>query len=200
VERTAKPLTTRDTVLLISEAVGDEVGGRTLMQKLAYFSGLELDRNLGHRPHYYGPYSSKVEDALNNAVIAGELHETVERIPDWSGGPDLRKYTYTLEDKGRERAQRVIDEHPEEWSRIRASVTKIKEVLPDLDQKMLSSAAKTYIIIAETEEGVSEKEIPQLAKRLGWGLTPAQVKHTVEILHKFDLLEAGVEEDDPVSA
>lgn len=82
-ERVARPLTTRDTVLLITHAAGDTVGGRTIMQKLAYFSGLGLNTGLGHRPHYYGPYSSKVEDAVSNAVIAGELHETVERMPHW---------------------------------------------------------------------------------------------------------------------
>jgi uncharacterized protein YwgA len=191
VERAAKPLSTRDTVLLISHAVGDEVGGRTLMQKLAYFSGLELGVALGHRPHYYGPYSAKVEDALNNAVIAGELHETVDRIPDWSGGPDVLKYTYTLQPDGLQRAQRVIGEHPEEWERILSAVTKIKEVLPDLNQKTLSSAAKTYLIVDETEGGVSEDEIPALARRLGWKLSRAEVTKTVEILNKLNLLEDG---------
>lgn len=190
-EHPAKPLTTRDTVLLISHAVGGEVGGRTLMQKLAYFSGLELGVELGHRPHYYGPYSSKIEDALTNAVLAGELHETVERIPDWSGGPDMLKYTYNLQKNGLERAERVITEHPQEWDRIRSAVTKIKEVLPDLNQKTLSSAAKTYLIVDETEGGVSEDEIPALARRLGWKLTRTEVTKTVEILQKLNLLEDG---------
>lgn len=41
-ERAARPLTTRDTVLLITHAAGDQVAGRTVMQKLAYFTGLGL--------------------------------------------------------------------------------------------------------------------------------------------------------------
>lgn len=195
-DRPSKPLSTRDTVLLIALAVGGEVGGRTLMQKLAYFSAHELGMALGHRPHYYGPYSAKVEDALNNAVIAGELHETVERLPDWSGGPDLLKYRYTLPERGLERAERLLVEHPKEWECIHAAVSRIKEVLPDLDQKTLSAAAKTYLIVDETEGGVSEDEIPKLARRLGWTLTTAQVGQTVEILHKLNLLEAGEAEQE----
>src|SRR5688572_30137640 len=131
----ARPLTTRDTLLLIVHASSDEVSGRTVMQKLAYFCGLELGAGLGHRPHFYGPYSARVEDAMTNAVIAGELRESAERIPDWGGGPELRKYTYTLEGPGRSRVERLIQEHPDEWARIRQAVTAIKQVLPDLDQK-----------------------------------------------------------------
>jgi uncharacterized protein YwgA len=189
VERAGKPLSTRDTVLLIALAVGEDVRGRTLMQKLAYFSGLELGVALGHRPHYYGPYSAKIEDALSNAVIAGELHETVERMPDWSGGPDLLRYTYTLQDRGKQRAQSAAVEHPAEWTRIRTAVCHIKEVLPSLDQKTLSAAAKTYLIIDESDGGVDEQEIPGLAQRLGWSLTPAEVSQTIEILNRLGLLE-----------
>lgn len=92
---TARPLTTRDTILLITHAAGDQVAGRTVMQKLAYFAGLGLNTGLGHRAHFYGPYSSRVEHAVSNAVIAGQLHETVERMPHWRGGPDVLKYTTT---------------------------------------------------------------------------------------------------------
>lgn len=108
-ERAARPLTTRDTVLLITHAAGDQVAGRTVMQKLAYFIGLGLRLALGHRAHYYGPYSSKVEDAVSNAVIAGELHETVERMLHWRGGPDVLRYTYDLTSIGKARVGGLIE-------------------------------------------------------------------------------------------
>jgi uncharacterized protein YwgA len=188
VERAARPLTTRDTILLVTHAAGDQVAGRTVMQKLAYFAGLGLDTPLGHRAHFYGPFSSRVEDAVSNAVIAGELHETVERMPHWHGGPDVLKYTYALTDEGRERAERVSAAHPVGWERIEHSVRAIREVLPDLDQKTLSSAAKTYLIISESEDGVEEAEIPTMAKQLGWELTADQVKDTVRLLEQLELL------------
>lgn len=184
----ARALTTRDTLLLIVHAANDEVAGRTVMQKLAYFCGLELGTGFRHRAHFYGPYSARVEDALANAVIAGELHETVERAFDWRGGPEIRKYTYALEPDGRARVKRLVDEHPNEWKHIRAAIAAIKDILPDLDQQMLSSAAKTYLIISESEEGVDENSIPSLARRLGWELDPDQVRTTVALLEHLDLL------------
>ena len=182
-------MTTRDTILLITHAAGDRVGGRTIMQKLAYFTGLGLNTGLGHRPHYFGPYSSKVEDAVANAVIAGELHETAERLADWRGGPDVLKYTYELTASGKVRVDRLIEHSSAEWERVREAVRAIQAVLPGLDQKTLSAAAKTYLIISESDEGVDEADIPVLAKRLGWELDATQVSDTVTLLERLDLLD-----------
>jgi uncharacterized protein YwgA len=188
VERAARPLTTRDTVLLITHAAGDSVAGRTVMQKLAYFCGLGLNVGLGHRPHFYGPYSSKIEDAVANAVLAGELRETVERMPHWQGGPDVLKYTYDLTEAGKQRVDGLIEHNAQAWDRVRDGVLGIRAVLPELDQKTLSSAAKTYLIISESDEGVAEEEIPELAKRLGWDLDAEQVRKTIELLERLNLL------------
>lgn len=196
-ERAARTLTTRDTILLITHAAGDRVGGRTIMQKLAYFTGLGLNTALGHRPHYFGPYSSKIEDAVTNAVIAGELHETVERLGDWGGGPDVLKYTYDLTPAGKSRVDRLIEHNSSEWDRIRDAVQAIQAVLPGLDQKTLSAAAKTYLIISESNEGVEEADIPALAKRLGWELDANQVRDTVTLLERLDLLDDEVGQPQP---
>lgn len=193
-ERAARTLTTRDMILLITHAAGDRVGGRTIMQKLAYFTSLGLNTGLGHRPHYFGPYSSKVEDAVVNAVIAGELHETVERLTDWRGGPDVLKYTYDLTTSGKARVDRLIEHSSADWDRVRDSVQAIQAVLPGLDQKTLSAAAKTYLIITESDEGVDEADVPVLAKRLGWELDAAQVRDTVALLDRLDLLDDSVEQ------
>lgn len=195
-ERAAKALTTRDTLLLITHAAGDVVDGRTVMQKLAYFCSLELGASLGHYAHYYGPFSSKVEDALTNAVIAGQLDEDVDRVPDWRGGPDLLKFTYRLDDPGRTRVDALIADHRSEWDVITESVSAIRRVLPDLDQKTLSSAAKTYLLISESEEGVDEGDIPKLAKRLGWSLSSGQVTSTVTLLEQLGLIGAEDDDDD----
>ena len=188
-ERVARPLTTRDTILLITHAAGDQVGGRTIMQKLAYFTSLGLNTRMGHRPHFFGPYSSRVEDAIANAVIAGELHETVERLPDWRGGPDVMKYTYDLTPSGKARVDSLIEHNSAEWDQVRDAVQAIRAVLPELDQKTLSAAAKTYLIISESDEGVDEADIPELARRLGWDLDAKQVRDTVALLERVDLLE-----------
>ena len=65
----------------------------------------------------------------------------------------------------------------------------IRDVLPGLDQRTLSAAAKTYLIISESDEGVEETDIPDLAKRLGWELDADQVRNTVKLLEQLALLD-----------
>lgn len=113
----------------------------------------------------------------------------MQRFPDWYGGPDVRRYTYRLTDDGRNKVDALKGAHPDEWQRIQEAVAAIKRVVPDLEQKTLSSAAKTYLIVSESEETVSEDEIPDLARHLGWTLNKAQVRKTVEILEELGLLE-----------
>ena len=195
-ERASRPVTTRDIALLIVHAAGDQVSGRTVMQKLAYFASLRLKAALGHRAYFYGPYSDKVEDAVGNAVIAGELRETVERMPGWRGGPDVRKYTYDLTEFGADRVNDLIEHNSNSWDCVRDSVQAIKKVLPDLDQKTLSSAAKTHLIVSESSEGVAVTAIPDMARSLGWELSEDQVRDTVDLLRRLDLI-ADVETDRP---
>jgi uncharacterized protein YwgA len=176
-------------VLLIADAAGGTVGGRTVMQKLAYFSSISLGSTLGHRAYYYGPYSSKVDDALSVASIAGELHETADRMSDWNGGPDIVRYTYALTDSGRARISQIKEQAPEHWGCIAAAVAAVRRAIPDLNQKMLSSAAKTYLIISDSDDEIDESDIPDLAARLGWELSDEQVATTVSILQQLGLVE-----------
>ena len=188
-ESTRRGLTTRDMVLLIADAVGGTVAGRTVMQKLAYFSSINLGSTLGHRAYYYGPYSSKVDDALSVASIAGELHETADRMSDWNSGPDIVRYTYELTEAGRARLAQIKERSREHADCITATVSAIRKAIPDLNQKMLSSAAKTYLIISDSEDDIDESDIPDLAARLGWELTDEQVEKTVSILQQLGLIE-----------
>ena len=101
----------------------------------------------------------------------------------------MLKYTYELTPAGKERVDRLIEHNSAEWDQVRDAVQAIRDVLPGLDQKTLSAAAKTYLIISESDEGVDETDIPDLAKRLGWELDADQVRNTVKLLEQLDLLD-----------
>lgn len=193
-ERTSEGLTTRDTLLLITHAAGDEVRGRTAMQKLAYFSALDLGAAFGHRAYHYGPYSSRVEDAVENAVIAGELEQEIQRFRNSGRRPDVVRYTYRLSEAGQRRVGQLIFDHPEAWEAIRARIEAIRSVVRNFDPKTLSIIAKTYLLVREAEEEVEVAQIPQLAARLGWKLTETQARTTVELLQKLELVEGADEE------
>jgi hypothetical protein len=103
------------------------------------------------------------------------------------------KYTYDLTASGKARVDRLIEHNSSEWDQVRVAVHAIQAVLPGLDQRTLSAAAKTYLIISESDEGVDEVDIPVLAERLGWELDAGQVRDTVMLLERLDLLDDAVE-------
>lgn len=177
-----------DIVLLVVDATEGVLEGRTVAQKLAYFSGVVLGRDLGHQAHYYGPFSRDVEEALTIGVVAGDLEESVERIPNWYGGRDGLKHSYALTDDGHESVEKLKSEYPEEAERIEATINAIAEAMPGLPQKSLSAAAKIYMIVVDQQRTVKLNEIPGLAEHLGWNLTQHQVDRTVDVLRKLELL------------
>src|SRR4051812_27488509 len=119
----ARPgLTDRTLLLLIADATGGTIDGRTIAQKLAYFVGRNLNRSFEHHAHFFGPFSSKVESSLKLNVLSGELKESVETMPSWYGGPDVLKYSYALTDEGRARVQQLRAELPDEAAKVGETV------------------------------------------------------------------------------
>jgi uncharacterized protein YwgA len=181
-------LTPRDAVLLALDAAGGTVEGRTAMQKILYFVSVALESDLGHRAHYYGPYSRLVEDALLQTAMADEVDETLERLPSLTSGPDIRKYTYELTESGRETVRDLQQEFSSDATTVKTTVEAVHEAVPDLDQQTLSMAAKIHFIVCNQQEPTPLAQIPTLARQLGWRISDPQVQGSVELLQRLDLL------------
>lgn len=187
---TQEGLSPREAVLLGLDGAGGRIEGRTAMQKVMYFVANALETDLGHRAHYYGPYSRPVEYTLTQEVLAEDVDETVERFPAWYGsGPDIRKYTYDLTKQGQQEVAQIKQERESQARLVAQTVANVKEAVPDLDQESLSMAAKIHFIVSHAEaEKTHVGEIPKLAEDLGWRLTDSQVGKAVELLKKLELV------------
>jgi uncharacterized protein len=189
--RADEGLTPREAILLALHAADGTVEGRTAMQKIMYFVAVALDTDFGHRAHYYGPYSRVVEYALAQSAFADEVTETMERIPSYSSGPDLRKYTYELTAQGERAVEAISNDHPAEAERIKQTVDAVHDAVPDLDQNTLSMAAKIHFIVTQEDEPTPLIEIPTLARQLGWRISDPQVDRSVELLQRLGLLSVN---------
>jgi uncharacterized protein YwgA len=171
----------RDAVLVIIDAAEGQVQGRTAVQKLAYFAGVAIGRDLGHHAHYYGPYSRPVESALINESFAGDLDETTTTFSSWSG-PEIRQYTYRLTHQGAEAVAEIRETSPCTCACIDQVVVNLKSLVPGLPQHPLSLAAKVDYILARTSGAPRISEIPWLAKEHGWEVSESDVKAAADIL------------------
>jgi uncharacterized protein len=180
-ERVDEHLSVREAVLLIIDAAGGAVHGRTAVQKLAYFAGLAIGEDLSHHAHYYGPYSRAVESALINEAFAGDLDESMERFQSWSG-PDIRQYTYTLTEQGRGAVADIRRENPSLSARIDDVVKKLSDLIPGLPQHPLSLAAKVDFILNHKGGTAVVGDIPEFAREHGWRVSTQDVQQAAQIL------------------
>lgn len=181
----------RDIVLYVLDRCGERPEfGRTSLQKVVYFVGRKLDRDLGHHAHYYGPYASLIEHDTAALVLSKLVEERVQELGFWnSGGFPARRYEYHVTPLGRERVQEVKSRHPQEVSAIAEVVDGLLEEAGRLDQKVLSAAAKVDYIAMEEGRPVSVQDVRYAARDLGWSVTEEQVGEVFRLLSKLHFVQ-----------
>jgi uncharacterized protein YwgA len=179
------PLTTREVVLLVLDAAGGEIDGRTAAQKLCYFVAGAIDQDLGHRAHYFGPYSRQVESALSNSAFAGDIEETVRLF---SSG---RAYHYKLSSQGQSTVTELSDGHPLASRTIKSTIANLRRQVPTFAQHPLSLAAKVDLIVRQQGGSIATDAIPSVAERLGWDVSSADVALAVKILVGLDRVQTS---------
>lgn len=171
----------RDAVMLLLEAEeGAIIVGRTLLQKKMYFASELVKVDFGFRPHYYGPYSQTIADAVNSLVTNGFVKESVETFPgDSSVFGERRRHSYSLTGDG-QNVLRAIGSQPqlEEW-RVAFAKVNSHPVAKDFD--LLSVAAKIHLIV-KAKGKVSEGEILKQAKAFGWDISPPDIDKVSDYL------------------
>ncbi len=177
-------MSARDLVLaIVGSGSGDSDLGRTTLQKIAYLYGIAHGRDLGHRPYYYGPFSSAVERDVEALTVAGLVDEHAAPLGfvTPSGRPATR-YRYTVTADGQRRLARLAETYAEEAAGVAEFVRLLARTFGTLNQNDLSIAAKTLFIARDQARPLTTEEVSALAKDYGWDVGPRQVDQVVEML------------------
>lgn len=182
---------TRDFVQLTLLAMGGEIQGKTKLQKTVYFLGVLTGcvDDLGYRPHFYGPYSDDVADALGwlRTIGAVDTQSVGAGLVDQSGF-EVRRFDYRLNDEGRRFTAATASRFPDLWVKVKDKADRLKRIgLPDYLE--LSIAAKTYFMLQETNGHASEGELARLASRFGWQVSSDQLKEAAAYLQRLELVQ-----------
>jgi len=188
---TGEGMKSRDIVLfLTSLGQGRPEFGRTSLQKAAYFSSLVLGRDLGHRAHYYGPFSSTVEREMEALVLSSLVEEKVQLLGFANQiGFAAKQYEYKLTPSGEERVRELTGLYPKDADLLSGLVQSLVEHAGKLDQRVLSAAAKVHYIARQEGRPVSVPDVPVSARQLGWDLTDEQVEQVVHLLDKLSFIK-----------
>ena len=182
-------MTLRTTLLLMLAAWGSDMCGRTFLQKNAYFMSKLLGEDLGFRPHYYGPYSPKLELALGELRGMGIVSEAVSVFGTVdSSGFQRRRYDYSLTEDGKLVANAIRSDLKLEYEAIESAVKKIKRAGGNLDYLSLAVAAKTHFVISGGGSSLSEEDVVERASGFGWDVNEKQVGEATKFLGRLELI------------
>ncbi len=186
-------MNTYDFVQMTFLAVGGKIQGKTKLQKTVYFLGIitgELE-NLGYGPHFYGPYSAEVADAVGQLHALGFLDSNTNQTGlRGSSGFEATRYDFTLTDAGRDVASNKAESHRKFFGKLRDAVKVLKDA-GKVDYMKMSIAAKAYFMLGQKQGHATTEELSELAQRFGWEVSKEQITEAAEYLKKLNLIEGG---------
>jgi len=178
-----------EMVLLLLDASGGSIHGKTLLQKRGYFVATQLGWDLGYRAHYYGPYSPSLEEGLMKANSLQFLNEETRDLGVDNIGFEVRRYDYRLNEDGKIIVEELKEEYPEQSSKIENAVRRMEEAGDTGDYVSLSIAAKTHHVLINSSKPLTSDEIRAKASEFGWNINETQIEDAVSFLKKMDLVE-----------
>lgn len=182
---------TYDFVHLALHAMGGSIQGKTKLQKTVYFLGIITGcrDDLGYRPHFYGPYSDEVADAVGQLKALGFVDTTTSAWGIDQRGFEVRRTDYTLNEDGKAIAAIKAEKLADLWKKLQDAVPMLAKA-GDLDYMKLSVAAKTYFMLEKKGGGATRQDLVALANRFGWSVTAEQVQQAGDFLQDLGLVSA----------
>ena len=186
----AKTLTPENFTLLLLEAYGGNISGKTLFQKRAYFFSVLMKKDMDFKPHYFGPYSPEVDGGLSYNKALGFIEEQTHGYGRFDTvGFEVRRYDYCLTSDGKEIVEDIKQSNQAEWKRIQSCIKRMKTAGDNGDYVMLSIAAKTFYILKKLNMPMTNDEISDKAKSLGWDIKPPMINKAVSFLENLSLVK-----------
>ncbi len=180
-------MTPMEFIIAVVHSAGDSVQGRTLLQKLCFFTSrlARVDAQLGFDAHYYGPYSSTLELTVSQLKSIGFLSEESTGFGVYSSGFEMKRYDYRLTQEGLQIASTI--EKTDEYARVRSAVEAIKKA-GGLDYIALSFAAKVFFIVTKQGVPMSKQAIQTEAPKFNWNIPETSAVKAVDFLVSVGLL------------
>jgi len=184
----------RDVVLLTLNALGGKVAGKTRLHKTIYFLGelTETTQQLGYQAHYYGPYSGKVDNALDELASIGLLDRKIQRHADEEGFEKV-SYNFELTEDGNTVAQLKRTQSEELATTIDKIIKRLNEA-GDLSYVQLAVASKLRYLMQQSdnnlpyEDMLSYEDIKELVESFGWELSDNDIRQAVGFLQQLGLI------------
>jgi len=171
-----------ELIVAILSVEPDGIDGRTVIQKLGYFASVKVKMDARYRPDFYGPFSPLVAAHLQTLVGMDFVVEKGRRT-----ARDRIMYSYFLTDDGKQFAEKIKEENPNEYSTIRNIVERCGE-MAHFNFNVLSWAAKVHFILRQTGKPMTHEEAIEVGKLFGWKLKENEVESATKLASALGLV------------
>lgn len=176
----------RDVLLMLLDAWGGRLSGKTKIHKLTYLLSLKIQEDLNFKAYYYGPFSSVVEYSLSELISIGFVEEkkSLWGVDKW--GFEAVRYDYELTKEGKEIANLLTKKNKELYKAIKSFVKTMND-LGDPNYMDLAAASKAYFILRKEGKSMTPLQIKEKAKAFQWSLP--DIDKPEKILEKLGLVQ-----------
>ena len=176
-------------MMLLLASEDNKISTKTKIQKEMYFLSLLLQEEMSFRAHYYGPFSSEVEEGLDELVGVGFVNERRETLGvDNNLGFEIIRYEFSLTNEGKKFAETLKSNNPRIYEKIKDFTEKLKNI-GDPNYMDLSIAAKAYFILHKNQAPMTPEQIDQEAKKFGWEIKKDNIHKAIEILKELGFVK-----------
>ncbi|MFZ3169097.1 MAG: hypothetical protein WA130_15900 [Candidatus Methanoperedens sp.] len=177
-----------DAIITVVKIAGNNILGRTAIQKIVYFLSVFEIVDVKYRPHYYGPYSADVASSTQMLASIDFLKETVEttRTTGYTVPENWKKYHYSLSSDGEQFVEEFRSSNAADFDKI-SRVVEICRDTVNFNPEILSWAAKVSYILSKKKEPMTYDAITSTASSFGWDLSSEQIEMALELLQSLGL-------------
>ena len=182
-------LSPTEAAVMVIDAAGGRIAGRTAIQKIIYFGTVRNAVTATYRPHYYGPYSADVSGALQTITSCHFVDEAMDTDENRKANEtfEWKRYSYTLNDEGKKVTEFLKKTSQKDYDEIKKIVDICKKTAK-LDPNVLSWAAKVHYILVQEKRQMTNGEITRIAESLNWKLQEPQIATGVNLLRELSLV------------
>jgi hypothetical protein len=172
-----------ELIIAVLSAKSDGIDGRTVIQKLCYFTSVKIKMDAGYSADFYGPFSPLIAAHLKSLVGFDFVIEKGRRTVR-----DRIMYSYYLTDDGQVLAEKIKKVYPKEYSIVKDVVKKCDRIV-HYNFYVLSWAAKVHFILRKTGRAMTYKEAIHAGRLFGWKLGEKEIESAIKLLLALGLIE-----------
>lgn len=186
-----------EIIVLLLGINGGRFEGKTNIHKNIYLLKEMLSNRIPipfrFKPYFYGPFSEEISNTLD-ILETGLFIDTNEFSFGNKDDFEYKKIIYALTENGNREYERIKKNYVEFYNKLNNKFTIIKGTNFHQNTRILSTAAKVKLILAQENKPLTNENIKNKALILGWEISDKDIESAIDLLETTKLAKRVTKE------